>query len=186
MVLDFYNERRRQVLEAQPNLAHLALAQLESVFEVTIITQNVDDLHERAGSTQVLHLHGELRKVRSTLNPELVYTLDGSELQWGDTCELGSQLRPHIVWFGEEVPQFSRASALIREADIFMVVGTSLAVYPASSLLHLLPEKIPKYLIDPRRPNISPLPNLYFIQSVASRGVPQVAQELIALESLAH
>lgn len=185
-VLRFYNEWRKQVLEAQPNLAHLALKNLERHYQVSIITQNVDDLHERAGSSNVLHLHGEIFKARSTRNPELVYRLQGPDLNWGDTCELGSQLRPHIVWFGEEVTQFNQAAHLMRQADILMVVGSSLAVYPASSLLQYAPEHAPKYIIDPRQPRMARMQNLSFIQSVASKGVPQLARELIAVESLAH
>ncbi|GEM48562.1 SIR2 family NAD-dependent protein deacylase [Deinococcus cellulosilyticus] len=186
LVLEFYNERRRQAIEAKPNAGHQALAMLEQHYQVTIITQNVDHLHEQAGSSSVVHLHGELFKARSTLDPELVYQLQGTELNWGDTCEQGSQLRPHIVWFGEEVSQFKHAAHLVRQADIFIVVGTSLAVYPASSLLHHVPEDTPKYIIDPRRPELPRIPNVSFIQAVASRGLPQLARELIALESLAR
>lgn len=185
-VLRFYNEWRKQVMEAQPNPAHIALKNLERNYQVSIITQNVDDLHERAGSSSVLHLHGEIFKARSTRNPELIYHLQGPDLNWGDTCELGSQLRPHIVWFGEEVTQFNQAAHLMRQADIVMVVGSSLAVYPASSLLQYVPEHAPKYIIDPRQPRMARMQNLSFIQSVASKGVPQLARELIALESLAH
>ncbi|GGJ51063.1 SIR2 family NAD-dependent protein deacylase [Deinococcus roseus] len=186
LVLDFYNERRKQAITASPNAGHQALALLEQHYQVTIITQNVDNLHEQAGSSSVVHLHGELFKARSTQDPELVYQLEGPELNWGDTCELGSQLRPHIVWFGEEVPHFKRAAHLVRSADIFIVVGTSLAVYPASSLLNYLPEDTPKYIIDPRRPTLPRISNVSFIQAVASRGLPQLAQELIALQNLTH
>ena len=132
LVLRFYNERRKLLWEAKPNAGHIGIARLEKDFDVDIITQNVDDLHEQAGSTNVLHLHGELRKARSTFDPELVYTMDHWELKIGDKCELGSQLRPHIVWFGEPVPNMTKALALTQKADIFVVIGTSLAVYPAA------------------------------------------------------
>lgn len=186
LVLEFYNERRRQALTAHPNAGHQALALLEQSYQVTIITQNVDNLHEQAGSSSVVHLHGEIFKARSTRDPDLVYQLQGPDLNWGDTCELGSQLRPHIVWFGEEVPYFKRAAHLVKQADIFVVVGTSLGVYPASSLLNYVPENTPKYIVDPRRPELPRVSNLYYIQAVASRGLPQLARELIALESLAR
>lgn len=147
LVLDFYNERRKLAHEAQPNPAHLALAHLESRYEVVIITQNVDDLHERAGSSRVIHLHGELRKVRSTANSELIYDIGSKPTRLGDLCEAGGQLRPHIVWFGEMVMDFDLAIAEIRNANKLLVVGTSLSVYPAASLLDLAPETIEKILV---------------------------------------
>ena len=139
LVLDFYNLRRKQLYEVDPNAAHDTLAKLEENYDVQIITQNIDDLHERAGSTQVLHLHGELKKVRSTTDPNLVYTLNGWELKLGDRCEKGSQLRPHIVWFGEAVPDIIIAESMVKKADIFLVIGTSLKVYPAAGLLQYVP-----------------------------------------------
>ncbi len=148
-VLEFYNLRRKQCIAAQPNAAHVALRELEANFEVHIITQNIDDLHERAGSTNVLHLHGEIRKAQSSLNPRFVYGMGEDTLVLGDMCELGSQLRPHVVWFGEAVPNLDRAAQITREADIFVVVGTSLQVYPAANLLYETKADCKVYLIDP-------------------------------------
>jgi NAD-dependent deacetylase len=149
LVLKFYNERRKQLWKARPNAGHIGIAELEQWFEVNVITQNVDDLHEQAGSSNVLHLHGELRKARSTVDPHLIYTLSHWELKLGDTCEKGSQLRPHIVWFGEEVTEIEKARAIIRKADIFVVVGTSLVVYPAAGLINYTRPGIPVFVIDP-------------------------------------
>lgn len=182
LVLDFYNQRRKQGLRAQPNAAHLELARLEQYFEVHIITQNVDNLHEKAGSTNVLHLHGELYKSRSTKDPTLVYDMDGWELNIGDKCELGSQLRPHIVWFGEEVPALEEAVEISMDADIFVVIGTSLQVYPAASLINYVPANAPKFIIDPHIPDISPRKNLTIIAEKATVGMKQLAEQLI-LES---
>lgn len=149
LVLRFYNERRKQLLETQPNQGHLALAKLEKDLEVTVVTQNVDDLHERAGSSRVLHLHGELRKSRSTADPRLVYEIDGWELNRGDLCEKGSQLRPHVVWFGEAVPAIEEAAVLVNQADILLIIGTSMNVYPAAGLINYVQAGTPIYLIDP-------------------------------------
>ncbi|TAJ12054.1 NAD-dependent deacylase [Marinilabiliaceae bacterium JC017] len=171
LVLDFYNQRRKQLFESHPNAGHLALADLETNFEVQIITQNVDDLHERAGSSHILHLHGELKKVRSTIDPSLIYEMDHWELKLGDTCEKGSQLRPHIVWFGEAVPAMEAAINLTKKADIFVVIGTSLNVYPAASLLAYVPDHTRTYLIDPGMPNYTPNPNLIHIKENASKGI---------------
>jgi NAD-dependent deacetylase len=171
LVLDFYNLRRKQLYEVEPNGAHYALAKLEENYEVQIITQNVDDLHERAGSTRVLHLHGELKKVRSTVDPDLVHTLNGWELKLGDRCEKGSQLRPHIVWFGEAVPNIMIATSMVQEADILLVIGTSLKVYPAAGLLHYVPGQVPKYLIDPAAEPQYYLQNLTIIKDKATSGV---------------
>ena len=171
MVLDFYNMRRKQLYEVEPNEAHLTLARLEEHYEVQIITQNVDDLHERAGSTRVLHLHGELKKVRSTLDPDLVFTLEGWELKLGDLCEKGSQLRPHIVWYGEPVPNIMAATAMVRHADIFLVIGTSLNVYPAAGLLQYVPSGVPKYFIDPVAQPQYYIPNLTIIREKATDGM---------------
>ncbi len=183
LVLEFYNQRRKQAREAVPNAAHTALAQLEDSFEVHIVTQNVDDLHERAGSSRVLHLHGELFTVRSSVREYLVYPLEainpnGWELNLGDLCEAGFQLRPHIVWFGEMVPEIERAAELCAQADLFMVVGTSLNVYPAAGLLEYVPQGVPTFVIDPHLPEVAPRPNLHLIAEKAGVGVTRVAQEL--------
>ncbi len=177
LVLDFYNMRRKQLYEVEPNSAHVALAELENRFEVRIITQNVDDLHERAGSSHVLHLHGELKKVRSTTDETLVYTLDGWELKLGDLCGKGSQLRPHIVWFGEPVPNIAEAAAIAGGADVFLVIGTSLRVYPAAGLLHTVPAGIPKYLIDPQAEPDRSVPNLTVIRSTATEGMKELKSD---------
>lgn len=179
LVLEFYNMRRKAALEAMPNAGHLALAALEKKFDVTIITQNVDNLHEKAGSKKVIHLHGELFKSRSTLDPSMVFDIDGWELKKGDKCPKGSQLRPHIVWFGEPVPMMDTAIKETVRADIFMVVGTSLQVYPAAGLVDLVQEDAPKYIIDPNLPYVSPRDNLYMIGEKASVGVPQVVEHLL-------
>ncbi len=151
LVLDFYNYRRKELLSVKPNAGHIALAELEKDFNVQIITQNVDDLHERAGSTQVLHLHGELMKVRSTGPGEQVYDLteNNYETHLGDKCPYGYQLRPHIVWFGEAVPEMENAISLVEQADIFLIIGTSMQVYPAAGLIHYVKRDVPIYLIDP-------------------------------------
>lgn len=180
LVLDFYNQRRKQALTAEPNKGHLALADLEKDFEVTIVTQNVDNLHEKAGSSHVLHLHGELFKSRSTVDESLVYNMKGWELNAGDKCEKGSQLRPHIVWFGEMVPMMDVAIEESMSADIFLVVGTSLAVYPAAGLIHHTRPNIPKYIIDPNMPQVAHEPNLYLFEEKGGTGVPIVAEILRA------
>ncbi|HEY8402928.1 MAG TPA: NAD-dependent deacylase [Cytophagaceae bacterium] len=179
LVLDFYNMRRKAALEARPNEGHKALARLEEKFDVTIVTQNVDNLHEKAGSTKVLHLHGELFKSRSTLNPKLVYDIEGWQLNIGDKCERGSQLRPDIVWFGEAVPRMDDAVAYAMEADIFIIVGTSLQVYPAAGLIDFVKRDIPKYLIDPKIPAMSKYPNMEFIEATATQGVPPLVDKLL-------
>ncbi|MBX3102356.1 MAG: NAD-dependent deacylase [Bacteroidetes bacterium] len=177
-VLEFYNLRRKAAWEAQPNAGHLALAQLEQHGQVVVITQNVDDLHERAGSTRVLHLHGELRKVRSTAHPELVYDRQGNPVYLGDLCERGSQLRPHIVWFGEEVPHITAAAALCTQADFFVIIGTSLAVYPAAGLIDYVPDKTPKYIIDRKIPAMGAYPITRY-ELPASEGVPLVTAQIL-------
>ncbi|MCF8294814.1 MAG: NAD-dependent deacylase [Bacteroidales bacterium] len=178
LVLEFYNQRRKQLYEVEPNAAHLALADLEKDFEVQIVTQNVDDLHERAGSTKVLHLHGELKKVRSTIDSSLVYTLDGWELKKGDTCEKGSQLRPHIVWFGEAVPAIQEAIPLFEQADICLVIGTSLNVYPAAGLIQYIPRNCALFLIDPN--DLPPVyhPKTVHIREKAGKGMLSFTQQL--------
>jgi len=180
LVLDFYNQRRKNAIDAQPNAGHLALAELEKHFDVTIITQNIDNLHEKAGSSKIIHLHGEIFKSRSTVNPELVYDIDGWELNLGDTGEDGAQLRPHIVWFGEAVPMMEVAARETVEADIFAVVGTSLVVYPAASLIDFVATEIPKYIVDPKRPDVFERVNMYFIEEPATTGVPKLMEELLA------
>ena len=179
LVLDFYNQRRKQMYEVKPNAGHLALVELEEKFDVQIITQNVDDLHEKAGSGHVLHLHGELKKVRSTLDERLIYVLDGWELKKGDLCEKGSQLRPHIVWFGEAVPMIEPAMELAAEADIFIVIGTSLNVYPASSLVYYIKKTTPVYLIDPHAEMLSGVKNLTVFRETAGLGVPKLVKQLM-------
>jgi NAD-dependent deacetylase len=182
LVLEFYNQRRKQAQTVKPNRAHYLLQELEAQFDVYIITQNVDDLHERAGSTNVLHLHGMLSKSRSTINPELIFDIPGWELRMGDYCPLGSQLRPHIVWFGEAVPLIEDAIDLVSEADIFVIVGTSLAVYPAAGLKDYVSSSKPIYLIDPAHLNIKLKPNMTFIQEKASHGMELLSQELMSLK----
>lgn len=178
LVLNFYNERRKACLEAQPNKAHLICVELEKYFEVHIITQNVDDLHERAGSKHVLHLHGELFKARSTANKNLVYDIKGWQLNLGDTCELGSQLRPHVVWFGELVPKIVEAEAIVAQADILIVVGTSLQVYPAAGLTMFAPPHCPIYVVDPSAPSISGRDNVMYIKQKATEGMAILLEEL--------
>jgi len=181
MVLEFYNQRRKQLFEVEPNAGHKALVRLEEKFNVQVVTQNVDDLHERAGSSNVLHLHGELKKVRSTLDPNLVYTLDGWELKMGDLCEKGSQLRPHIVWFGEAVPLISDAVEIVSKADYLLIIGTSLVVYPAASLIGFAPDSIPKYYIDPKAFPVSGIRNLRVLAKKAGEGVTEIVDELLSL-----
>jgi NAD-dependent deacetylase len=175
LVLDFYNMRRREVANAQPNAAHIALAQLEEVFDVHIITQNIDDLHERAGSTQVTHLHGEIFKMRCEQHEDLIYEIK-EDIKLGDTSEKGFQLRPHIVWFEEPVPMIERAAYITQSAEIFAVVGTSLAVYPAAGLIDFAPRRIPKFIIDKKVPYTSSVFNLTAIEKPASEGVPEFAE----------
>ena len=177
LVLKFYNERRKNVREAQPNAAHFALAELENDFDVTIITQNIDDLHERGGSTKILHLHGEILKMRSVENEELIYPIEG-DINMGDKAEDGAQLRPHIVWFEEPVPMIEPAARLVRNADIFVVVGTSLAVYPAAGLVNYAPPFIPKFIVDRAIPYTASLPNLTVIEKPATEGVQELKEIL--------
>lgn len=173
LVLEFYNLRRKSVIEANPNEGHEILSELENDFNVTIVTQNIDDLHERAGSSKVVHLHGEIRKVRSTKNPSLVHSLDGWELREGDLCAEGSQLRPHIVWFGEAVPMIEVAAEIVSQADILVIVGTSMVVYPAAGLVHFASEGASKFMIDPNLPNVEGVPNLQGIANVATKGLKE-------------
>lgn len=180
LVLDFYNQRRKQAFAALPNAGHLALVKLEEFFEVKIITQNVDGLHEKAGSSFVIHLHGELSKVRSVRNEELVRDIGSAFIQLGDLAEDGAQLRPHIVWFGEQVPMIEVAAESCQEADIFLVIGTSLQVYPAAGLLSYVPSGVSVYVIDPSTPSYSfSNTDVRFVQKTAVEGVPVVVEELI-------
>lgn len=180
VVLEFYNQRRKQALEVKPNRGHEILAELQQQFDVTVITQNVDNLHERAGSINVIHLHGSLFESRSTLNPKLIYPITGWQLNMGDTCGRGSQLRPNIVWFGELVPMIEVAANISADADLFLVVGTSLAVYPAASLIDYVPDHVKKYVVDPKRPPVLHVPNLEFIGLGASKGMEKVMEILKA------
>lgn len=182
LVQDFYNQRRKQARDCQPNEAHKILARLEEKLEVIIITQNVDDLHERAGSSQVIHLHGELSKAQSSINPELIYQINGWEIKEGELCEEGSQLRPHIVWFGEAVPKMDEAIQYAEIADYFLVVGTSLQVYPAAGLLNFVPSKARKFLVDLQKPNFHLSKEMIFIEKKASDGMKLL--ESIILEEL--
>lgn len=179
LVLQFYNERRKQALHAEPNEAHLILAGLEKFFDVTIITQNVDNLHEKAGSSRIIHLHGELFKSRSSVDENLVYDVEGWELKMGDTCEKGSQLRPNVVWFGELVPMMEVAIKETLKADLFLVVGTSLVVYPAAGLIDYVPGHVPKFIIDPSMPDVINRPNQYLIEEKATTGMQQVKKILL-------
>ncbi len=182
LVLDFYNQRRRQLNEVAPNLGHLSLVELEQNFDVWVITQNVDDLHERAGSSNIIHLHGELRKARSTIDESLVYPING-DILLGDKCDKGAQLRPHIVWFGEMVPELSRAAEITTQADAVIIVGTSMQVYPAAGLVDYAPANIPVYYVDPR-PSInyelSRSGNLHVVEEPATVGLPMVVKKLIS------
>jgi len=181
IVLDFYNKRRLQLSEVQPNEAHYSLVKLEEKYQVEIITQNVDDLHERSGSKNVIHLHGELLKMRSSINPNLIYTCK-NKIKLGDLCIDNSQLRPHIVWFGEEVPMFEKALEITSKADILFIIGTSMQVYPAANLIHYVNKNTPIYFIDPK-PTIEKnyFQNLIIIPEKASIGVPKIINQLIDL-----
>jgi len=179
MVLKFYNERRKQVRDAKPNKAHVALGKLEEKYDVHIITQNIDNLHERAGSTQVIHLHGEINKGRSTVDPSLIYNLDHWEMKLGDLCEKGSQLRPHIVWFGESVPMIEKAIPIVEMADRLIVIGTSLAVYPAAGLLNYATPSSQKYYIDPKGFEGDNHYPFIIIKETAGVGVPRLVDQLL-------
>lgn len=178
LVLRFYNERRKQLLETTPNKGHLDLVELERDFEVVIVTQNVDDLHERAGSSSILHLHGELRKSRSTADPQLIYDIDGWKLEEGDLCEKGSQLRPHIVWFGEAVPAIEEAAKEVSTADILVIIGTSMNVYPAAGLINYAPPAAPIYIIDPNEVALADHPRIRVIRKNAGEGVQILMEEI--------
>lgn len=177
LVLRFYNQRRKQLYQVEPNAGHIGITDLEKWFDVEVVTQNVDNLHERAGSTKVLHLHGELMKARSTIDPFLVYELDHWALDMGDVCEKGSQLRPHIVWFGEGVPEIPKAIKIVGSADILVVVGTSLAVYPAASLVNYVKPGTPLFVVDPNRPEVF-LENVTYIEEKAVKGLEILKSKL--------
>jgi NAD-dependent deacetylase len=179
LVQQFYNERRKSVMEAQPNAAHYALAKLEERYNVTIITQNIDDLHERAGSSNVVHLHGIITRSQSSINPELTYPINGWEIGMGEVCELGSPLRAHVVWFGEAVPMIETAAKICMKAGVFMLVGSSLAVYPAAGLINYIRREVPKYIIDPKIPEVSVRGEVIAVRERATVGVPQVVEELL-------
>jgi len=179
LVLDFYNSRRKSAADAVPNLAHKTLAKLEAHFEVTVITQNVDDLHERGGSSSVLHLHGKLNQARSVLNANKVFDIGNKDICLGDRAEDDGQLRPHIVWFGEEVPMIEKAAKVCEEADIFVIIGTSLQVYPALGLIHYVPQSAQKYLIDRYLPQITEIEdNMIFLEGLATEMVPLLMKKL--------
>jgi len=176
-VLDFYNLRRQQVRQAAPNAAHIALTTLQKHFKVSIITQNVDDLHERAGSKNVLHLHGEIMKARSTVNKNLIYDLGEKDIALGDKCEKGSQLRPHIVWFGESVPEFEQACKTVSQADLLLVIGTSLRVHPAASLIHFVAKETDIILVSPEMEYVAS--HITWLKNTATEEVPRFVESLI-------
>ncbi|KAA9346038.1 SIR2 family NAD-dependent protein deacylase [Adhaeribacter soli] len=178
LVLDFYNQRRKNAHLAQPNRGHEILAELEQDFDVTVVTQNVDDLHERGGSNKVMHLHGKLFESRSSVDENLIYPITGWELKLGDTCEKGSQLRPNIVWFGEAVPMIEKAMEEALQADAFIVVGTSLVVYPAAGLVSYVPKLSPIYVVDVKLPEMPSRRDLHLIEEKASTGLAKVAEML--------
>ncbi len=180
LVLEFYNQRRKNALNVIPNEGHAILARLEEHFDISIITQNIDNLHEKAGSSHVIHLHGEIFQSRSTVDANLIYNIDGWELNVGDKCEKGSQLRPNIVWFGEMVPMMEVAVKEVNKADIFIVVGTSMQVYPAAGLIDYVSQHTPVYVIDPNMPSINSRPNLHLIESIGSVGLTQLEKELLS------
>jgi len=178
-VLEFYNLRRKQAADAKPNAAHLALKELESKYNVSVITQNVDDLHEKAGSSNVFHLHGMLRQARSETDPDLITDIADKPIEIGDLADDGTQLRPNVVWFGEAVPMIEKASVLSEQADIFIVVGTSLAVYPAASLVHYVSGNAEKYIIDPSTTDLY-LPDAWkHIKETAALGLPKLVKNLL-------
>lgn len=183
LVLDFYNQRRKEVAEALPNDAHKGIAELESEFNVTVITQNIDDLHERAGSKNVIHLHGEIFKMRSEIDENTFYDIRG-DIQFGQKAADGFQLRPHVVWFGEPVPMIEEAVKLMTTADIFILAGTSLQVYPAAGLIDLLPAGIPKYIIDKNPPYVPPHHNFKVIKKPATEGVEEAKKLLIVQRNI--
>lgn len=183
LVLDFYNMRRKDVAAAQPNAAHTGIADLEKDFKVTVITQNIDDLHERGGSKNVLHLHGEIFKMRSVKNQSIFFDIR-SEINVGDFAEDGGQLRPHIVWFHEQVPMLEKAIEVVEVADIFVIVGTSLQVYPAANLINYAPKNCPKFIIDKNIPHTFGISNITAIEQPATAGIIELTKHLSQLLSL--
>jgi len=179
LVLEFYNQRRAQLKEVEPNAGHLALKKLEEGYHVQIITQNVDDLHERAGSSNILHLHGELRKARSIADESVVVRWE-EDIQLGDLASDGKQLRPHIVWFGEAVPNILKAAQLTSEADIVIIVGTSMVVYPANQLIDYAPQSAPIYVVDPKKPPVNTAASVEFIEERGAVGLPMLVDRLLA------
>ena len=180
LVTEFYNQRRKQIIAAEPNEAHVMIAQLESLANVTVITQNIDDLHERAGSNEVLHLHGNIRLAKSTgpQKDKKFYPIEGCELTSKDVCDDGFRLRPHVVWFGEEVPMYDKAAQILSVADVLIVIGTSLQVYPAAGLIHYAYNTRLSYIIDPNANNLTVTPNFKIINASATEGMKSVFQEL--------
>ncbi|TND09584.1 MAG: NAD-dependent deacetylase [Bacteroidetes bacterium] len=182
LVLRFYNERRNQVIDAKPNAAHHAIASLQKKFDVHVVTQNIDDLHERAGSKNVLHLHGEILKARSSVDPALIYPMKNREIKIGDKCEKGSQLRPHIVWFGEAVPNYELGINICHEAELLIIIGTSLNVYPAAGIVHYAKPEVRKFLIDPQDIPHGSIENLTSIKEKAGTGMQQLAERILSGE----
>src|ERR1700758_4872316 len=180
LVQEFYNMRRKSVLEASPNAAHIALAELEKKYDVTVITQNIDDLHERGGSTNVVHLHGIITRSQSSKDPNRTYPIEGWELKMDEVCELGSPLRAHVVWFGEPVPMIEKAAEICQQADLFILVGTSLAVYPAAGLINYVPASVLKYIVDPNIPQIYHRSSIIKIEEKASTGVTRLVHDLLS------
>lgn len=179
LVLEFYNQRRAQLNDVGPNMGHTIIAEMEKYFDVTVITQNVDNLHERAGSTSILHLHGELCKVRSTKHPDLIYDIGTKAIKIGDNCEKGAQLRPHIVWFGESVPAIDDAIPIVKSADVFLVIGSSLNVYPAAGLVMYARSDVPKFIIDPKDVEIPYGLSFNHIKKQAGEGMEELKAELL-------
>ncbi|MFU8861230.1 MAG: SIR2 family NAD-dependent protein deacylase [Cyclonatronaceae bacterium] len=182
-VLEFYNLRRKQAWQAQPNAGHRALVDLEKAFEVVVITQNVDNLHEKAGSSHVVHLHGELSKVKSSVDESYVVDIEDGAITLGDTCPKGGQLRPDVVWFGEMVPMMEVAARHVEECDILLIIGTSLVVYPAAGLVQMIRPGTPIYVIDPSRPEIFGLSDVEFITKTAATGTPALVKRLMNMKA---
>jgi NAD-dependent deacetylase len=182
LVQDFYNERRKNVLDVKPNAAHYALAKLEEKYDVTIITQNIDDLHERGGSTNVVHLHGIITRSQSSKNSKLTYPIEGWEIKMDEVCELGSPLRAHVVWFGEDVPMIEKAARICADAELFILVGSSLAVYPAAGLINYVKPGVSKYIIDPKIPQVSQNRSIIKMEEKATVGVPLLVNQLLTAD----
>lgn len=180
LCLELFNERRREAWHAKPNAGHMALKKLEEKFDVQIITQNIDGLHEKAGSSKILHIHGSLHHARSTMDPSINYSIEDKDINIGDKCELGSQLRPDIVLFGDPVPLFETAMNMVNKADIFIVVGTSLVVYPAASLIQHVKPGVPVYIIDPKKPDVN-VNGIEFIEETAVNGCPPLVEKLLEM-----